>query len=87
MPNLQYRKNAKSVPLQRMRLLHFGARPSLPMVGSCIGQRNHIYFYFYCWVTKIVAIYVLTLNAYMITHNNDVKIDLSDENFMRLTGA
>ena len=35
----------------------------------------------------MLAIYVLAVNAYMITHNKDVKVSLGDEDFMRLTGA
>lgn len=44
-----------------------------------------MYFYFYCWVTQFLAIYVLGLNIYMITHNKSVKINTSDENFVKLT--
>ena len=56
-----------------------------PWIGACIGQRNHIYFFLYSWVTKILALFVLVLNIHMVSNNKDTIMMVGGDNFSKLT--
>ena len=56
-----------------------------PWVGACIGQRNHIYFVSYVWITLILALFILVLDIIMITKNKDTFMVMDNENFKKLT--
>ena len=55
-----------------------------PWIGACIGQRNHIYFFAYSWITKILALFVMSLNIHMIGSNENTIMMPGDENFGKL---
>ena len=40
-----------------------------PWLGTCVGQRNHMYFMAYSWATKVHALFCFILNVYFIATN------------------
>ena len=37
-----------------------------PYLGTCIGQRNHKFFYTYLWLTELLAFFTAGINVRMI---------------------
>jgi ribose/xylose/arabinose/galactoside ABC-type transport system permease subunit len=44
-----------------------------------------MYFYFYSWVTKILALFIMGLDIHMIANNKDTIMMFGDDNFSKLT--
>ena len=43
-----------------------------------------MYFFVYSWVTKILALFVMILNIYMVASNENTIMMPGDENFSKL---